>query len=71
MDISWFMRILNQSITIQTNHEKTVQFFWEGRLKSHTLLDEAALAICITYVDLNPSVNDIDRQSTDNQLGVY
>jgi hypothetical protein len=53
--LSWFNGRLNEFIARAANKEDKVKGrFWESRFKCQALLDEAAIAACMVYVDLNP-----------------
>jgi putative transposase len=52
--LSWFMGRLNEFIARAANKEDQVKGrFWESRFKCQELLDDAATAACMVYVDLN------------------
>ncbi len=77
--ISWFMKLLNQTISRRANEEdQCTGKFWECRFKCQALLDEMALLSCMAYVDLNPirariatTLEDSDFTSIQERLRKY
>jgi hypothetical protein len=54
-DISWWMRLLCQTIAIRANREDGENGkFWQSRFRAVRLMDEDSLLACAAYVDLNP-----------------
>jgi len=55
MNISWFMKTLNEKVAREANKEDDCTgHFWQARFKSQPLLDEQAVLSCMAYIDLNP-----------------
>jgi hypothetical protein len=54
-DISWWMRLLSQTIAQRANREDgEIGKFWQARFRAVRLLDETSILACAAYVDLNP-----------------
>jgi REP element-mobilizing transposase RayT len=54
-DISWWMRLLCQTIAMRANREdEETGKFWQSRYRAVRLMDEESLLACAAYVDLNP-----------------